>query len=881
MRGSEIRRAFVEFFVERGHVQVPSSSLIPSDPTVLLTTAGMQQMVPYFLGLERPPAQRLVSIQKCFRTVDIDEVGDESHLTFFEMLGNFSVGDYFKAEAISWAWELLTQGFGIPAERWYPTVHPDDEFSYAYWRDVIGVPPLRIFKLQDNWWGPVGATGPNGPDSEIHYDRGAHFACGRPDCGPGCACGRFLETWNLVFMEFFKEPDGSQRPLPKKNIDTGMGLERIAMILQGVGSVFETDLFAPILEEAARLAGVRYKQNARIDRSLRVIADHARGVTFLIGDGVFPGNEGRGYVLRRVLRRAVRHGRLLGLDQPFLGTLAEVVIELFGHHYPELVEQRGRIKRVIGHEEEHFSRTLAAGMARFEALVEQLQRAGESVIPGLEAFRLYDTYGFPLELTEELARDEGLAVDRDGFISALERQRALSRAGAAGRFADTARERAALYANYSLRPTEFVGYSQLEAVARVVGILEPTKEIEVGEAGQEVELILDRTPFYGEAGGQVGDTGIIRTETGVAEVLDTTRPTPELIVHRCHLREGFIQVGQRAVALVDSDRRAAIKRNHTATHLLHAALRRLIGEHAQQAGSLVAPDRLRFDFTHLEALTPEQLWDIQRFVNERVLLDEPVVVEYKSYRDAVAEGAIALFGEKYGERVRVVSIPSVSKELCGGTHVERTGEIGLFVITDESSVASGVRRVEAITGMRSAEFVWELLRIAQEVAQRLHVPMTDLPVEVAQLQEAVRQARREADRLQTELALERVTPLVQQASSVDGLKILSARVEAPSVDALRAIGDRLRDRLGSGVVILGTAIGDRPALVAMATRDAVQRGVNAGEVIRAITPIIGGRGGGRADLAQGGGSDLTRLEEALAAARALVQQQLRARHLRG
>jgi alanyl-tRNA synthetase len=878
MRSSEIRRAFVEFFAERGHLQVPSSSLIPSDPTVLLTTAGMQQMVPYFMGLERPPAQRLVSIQKCFRTVDIDEVGDESHLTFFEMLGNFSVGDYFKAEAISWAWQLLTEGFGVAAERWYPTVHPDDEFSFRYWRDVIGVPSSRIFRLDDNWWGPVGATGPNGPDSEIHYDRGVEFGCGQLPCGLGCACGRFLETWNLVFMEYFKEADGSQRPLPKKNIDTGMGLERIAMILQGVGSVFETDLFAPILEQAARLAGVKYKQDPRIDRSLRVIADHARGVTFLIGDGVFPGNEGRGYVLRRVLRRAIRHGRLLGLDRPFLASLVDVVIELFGAHYPELVEQRERIKRVIGHEEEHFNRTLTSGMARFETLVDQLARAGESVISGVEAFRLYDTYGFPLELTEELARDVGLGVDREGFAAALEHQRAVSRAGAAGRFADTVRARAELYARYGQQPVDFVGWRQLEAEATLIGILEPTRAIEIAEAGQEVEVILDRTPFYGEAGGQVGDTGLIRTETGVADVIDTQRPTPELVVHRCHVREGFLQVGQRAVALVDRDRRAAIQRNHTATHLLHAALRRVLGEHAQQAGSLVAPDRLRFDFTHLQPLSLEQLWAIQRFVNERVLLDEPVEVEYLSYREAIADGALALFGEKYGETVRVVSVPGVSKELCGGTHVDRTGEIGLFLITDESSVASGVRRIEAITGMRSAEFTWELLRVARELSQQLHVPIAQLGAEVIQLQEALRQSRRETERLQAELATERAAQLVQQAISVDGLKVLSARVEAPSIDVLRAIGDRLRDRLGSGVVILGTAIAHRPALIAMATRDAVQRGVDAGALIRAIAPIVGGRGGGKAELAQGGGTDPTRLEEALAAAQALVQQQVRAAH---
>lgn len=874
MKSSEIRRAFIEFFAERGHVQVPSSSLIPTDPTVLLTTAGMQQMVPYFLGLERPPHTRLTSIQKCFRTVDIDEVGDESHLTFFEMLGNFSIGDYFKAEAISWAWEFLTKWLGVPAERWYPTVHPDDDFSYRYWRDEIGVPEERIFKLEDNWWGPVGATGPNGPDSEIHYDRGPEYGCGKPTCGPGCDCGRFLETWNLVFMEFYKELDGTQRPLPRKNIDTGMGLERISLILQGVGSVFETDLFYPILTEAATIAGVRYKEDARIDRSLRVIADHARGVTFLVGDGVFPSNEGRGYVLRRVLRRAVRHGRLLGIERPFLGQLADVVIELFSPYYPILVEQRERIHRVIDHEEAHFQRTLATGLARFEALVDQLQRSGERIIPGDEAFRLYDTYGFPLELTEELAREAGLGVDRVGFERALERQRELSRASV-GRFADTQRQRADLYARFSERPTEFLGYEQLQTEATVVGILGIDQTREEAEAGDQVEIVLDRTPFYGEAGGQVGDTGELRTDTGVFVVEDTQRPTPELIVHRGQVREGYLRVGQRVVALVDAERRAAIRRNHTATHLLHAALRRVLGEHALQAGSLVAPDRLRFDFAHHEAVQPDQLRTIEELVNEEIVRDLPVEVRYQPLREALSEGAIALFGEKYGEIVRVVSIDAFSKELCGGTHVSRTGEIGYFLITDETSVASGIRRIEALTGPAAVRAARQIVNLASQTAQLLHIPVERLPEQVERLQEQLRDQEREIARLSADLALERAAPLVEHAHRVDGFRVVSARIEVPSLDVLRRLGDRLRERIGSGVIILGTAIDNRPTILAMATRDAVQRGVHAGRVVQVVAPLLGGRGGGRADMAQGGGADASRLDEALAAARAEVERQLR------
>jgi alanyl-tRNA synthetase len=874
MQSSEIRRAFIEFFAERGHVQVPSSSLIPSDPTVLLTTAGMQQMVPYFLGLERPPHTRLTSIQKCFRTVDIDEVGDESHLTFFEMLGNFSIGDYFKAEAISWAWEFLTKWLGVPAERWYPTVHPDDEFSYQYWRDQIGAPTERIFKLEDNWWGPVGATGPNGPDSEIHYDRGMEYGCGRTECGPGCDCGRFLETWNLVFMEFYKEADGTQRPLPRKNIDTGMGLERISLIMQGVGSVFETDLFYPILSEAATIAGVRYKEQARVDRSLRVIADHARGVTFLVGDGVFPSNEGRGYALRRVLRRAVRHGKLLGIERPFLNQLVDVVIELFSPYYSNLNEQRERIYRVIRHEEENFQRTLSAGLSRFEALLDQLQRSGEQVLPGDEAFRLYDTCGFPLELTEELARESGFTVDRAGFERALERQRELSRASV-GRFADLQRQRAEPYAQFSERPTEFVGYDRPETTATIVGILGLSDLRQEAEAGEEIELILDRTPFYGEAGGQVGDTGEIVAETGIVTVEDTQRPTPELIVHRGRVRKGSIRVGQSVRAIVDAERRAAIRRNHTATHLLHAALRRVLGEHAVQAGSLVAPDRLRFDFSHHEAVGPEQLRRIEEMVNEQIVRDLRVEVRYLPLRDALAEGAIALFGEKYGDTVRVVSIDGFSKELCGGTHVSHTGEIGAFLITDETSVASGIRRIEAVTGLAAARLARTLIDVSEEAARRLHVAPEQLPEAIERLQQQVRDQQREIERLAADLAAARLAPLVERAARIDGFQVVSARIEVPSLDVLRRVGDRLRDAIGSGVVILGTAIENRPTILAMATPDAVQRGVHAGQVVQAVTPLLGGRGGGRPDIAQGGGADVSRLDEALAAARGEVERQLR------
>lgn len=876
MQSREIRRIFVEYFAEQGHLQVPSSSLVPvNDPTVLLTTAGMQQMTPFFLGLETPPRARMTSIQKCFRTVDIDEVGDESHLTFFEMLGNFSVGDYFKAEAISWAWDLLTGGFGIPAERLWPTVFLDDQFALEFWRDRIGIPASRIRKLgaEDNWWGPVGTTGPNGPDSEIYYDRGQEFGCGRPDCGPACDhCDRFLEIWNLVFMEFFKEGDASQRPLPRKNIDTGMGLERIAMVLQGKPSVFETDLYFPIMERAAEIAGLRYGQSARADRSLRVIGDHARAVTFLVGDGVFPGNEGRSYILRRVLRRAVRHGRLIGIEQPFLTQLATVVVELFAPFHPNLVEARTRIRDVVAHEEEHFGRTLATGIGRFDALASELQARGQAVVPGSEAFRLYDTFGFPYELTEELATDSGLTVDRTGFERAMAAQRELSRTHA--RFRGGSAERSEMYASLSGEPTVFLGYERSEAEAEIVGLLGTQAALEVAEAGDRIELLLDRTPFYGEGGGQVGDTGVLRTDTGTFLVEDTIKPAPGLIVHVGEVQEGFIRLGQRAQTRIDVVRRADVRRNHTATHLLHAALRRVIGPQVQQAGSLVAPDRLRFDFTSLEPVTPEQLQRIQELVNEEILADEPVETELTTYAEAVAEGAMALFGEKYGDIVRVVTVPGFSKELCGGTHVRDTAEIGLFVITGESSVASGVRRVEALTGRASLARALTLERAAELLQRTLHVGTDRLVEQAQELSERLRAQERELERLRLELASAGLGQVLDRAVTVDGVRVLATEVSAPAREALLQIGDRLRDQLGSGVVVLGSVIGEQPVLVAMVTKDLVQRGLHAGKIMQEITPVVGGRGGGRPELAQGGGKEASQLGAALLAARNVVERQV-------
>ena len=874
MKSDEIRRVFSEFFVERDHVVVPSSPLVPrNDPTVLLTTAGMQQMTPYFLGLETPPNNRMTSIQKCFRTVDIDEVGDESHLTFFEMLGNFSVGDYFKGEAISWAWELLTSVFNVPQERWHATVHLVDDFSHDYWRNAIGFPEdhLRALGDEHNWWGPVGNTGPNGPDSEIYYDLGPQFGCGRPDCGPTCAhCSRFLETWNLVFMEYFKERDGSQRPLPRRNIDTGMGLERIAMILQDKPSVYETDLYFPIVERAAELAGVHYRDSNQIDRSLRVIADHARAVTFLVADGVLPGNEGRGYVLRRILRRAIRHGRLLGLEQAFMVKLVDVVIEMFARHYPDLNVSRRRIELIVAHDEEHFGRTLSAGISRFESLATDLRSRGESEISGADAFRLYDTYGFPLELTDELAQDEGFTVDRAGFDESMEVQREHSRA-TAGKFAGTSAERTSIYAELAEQSVQFVGYetTTIEGAA-IVAIIGTSELADTVEAGDHAEIILEATPFYAESGGQVGDTGLIRSATGTFRVDDTQRPAQGLIVHRGMVVEGFLQVGTRANATVDDNRRADIRRNHTATHLLHAALHRVLGEHARQAGSLVSPDRLRFDFTSIEAVGDERIEAIERIVNEEILANETVLTTLMDYADAMETGAMALFGEKYGDVVRVVSVPGFSQELCGGTHVHRTGDIGLFFVTAESSVASGIRRIEAVTGRRSLERSLGYKSSAERLSRALHVPAEEIFFAVVEQTDRLRSAERENEQLRVDLASARLSGNALEIETANGIKFIVTRVEAPSRDALLKIGDRLRDQIGSGVVVLGAVLDEQPALIAMVTKDVVPLGFDAGKLIRSIAPIVDGRGGGRAESAQGGGTNAGRLDDALAAARSAI-----------
>lgn len=878
MDSRQIRKTFTDFFVSKGHVSMPSSSLIPhNDPTVLLTTAGMQQMTPFFLGLEEPPGPRLTSIQKCFRAVgkddDVLEVGDDTHLTFFEMLGNFSVGDYFKDGAIDLAWELVTGPFAIDPEAIWITVHPDDDFARDYWRDTIGIPARKIQDDPGNFWGPVGDTGPCGPNTEIYFDLDYHYR-GDDGCGPMSEDEhRYVEFWNLVFMEFFQESDGSQRQLQMQNVDTGMGLERIALVLQGKRSIYETDLFQPLIQRTAEIAGVTYGESRQVDQALRVIADHARGVTFLVADGVLPGNEGRGYVLRRILRRAIQKARTIGVEDAFLAQITDVVVERYSEQYPELRARQRQIQRVIDHEEQSFSQTLTQGIGRFETLLADLQDRGEKIIPGEEAFRLHDTFGFPIDMTIELASSAGVEVDVDGFRRELQEQRERSRAELSA-FADESRKRAPLYAQVGRGHSRFVGYEALESQTTIFALLGVDAILESAEAGESIEVVLAETPFYGESGGQVGDTGEIVTSTGRIRVNDTQRPTPELIVHRGEVTEGFVEHGQTANAVVDADRRRAIMRNHTATHLVHRALREVLGEGTQQAGSLVAPDRLRFDFTSHEPLGADGLRRVMEIANDEVLADKSVRVTYESYDDAVGRGAMALFGEKYGDAVRVVEIPGYSVELCGGTHVVHTGEIGPIVILSESSIGSGVRRIEALTGDAALHYLFDLHRQATDLAHALRVPSNQIFKSVVELRQELRERDRQIEQLRLELALSDLDQLLSQTTQVNGTAVLATRLDVPDRDTMLRVGDRLRDRLQSGVIVLASAINDQPALLAMVTKDQTERGLHAGKIIQEIAPIVGGRGGGRPELAQGGGREIGKLDQALASVTDVVKKQV-------
>lgn len=876
LTSAEVRSRYLDFFASKGHVKVPSSSLVPrNDPTVLLTTAGMQQMIPYFLGRETPPAQRLTSAQKCFRTTDIDKVGNERTLTFFEMLGNFSVGDYFKREAVGFAWEFLTQVIGLPADRLHPTVHPEDDEAPLYWHEVAGFPDEAITRLEDNWWGPPGASGPCGPDSEIYYDRGIEHGCGRADCRPGCECERFLEIWNLVFMQYYQDLDGTRTPLPRKNIDTGMGLERLTMVIQGKESVFDTDMFRTVIDHFAALAGTSYGSDPRTDTSLRVIADHARALVFLAADGVLPSNEGRGYIFRRILRRAVRHGKLLGLDKPFLSMAADVVIAQMGDHYTELRQQQARIVEILNVEERKFGQTLSTGLALLNDLLADLRERHQSVIPGEEAFKLYDTHGFPVELTEEIAAEQGFTIDSASFEQAMQRQQERSRAGAANTFAQSQDDRALTEILQRVGPTNFTGYKGITGTGKVVGLIVNGEEVENISAPQQALLILDATPFYAESGGQIGDQGDIIGSVGVFKVQDTRRPIKGLIVHYGTLTEGHLRVSEEVQCDVVQQRREDTMRNHSATHLLHKALRDMFGTQVEQRGSLVEPERLRFDFTCPRPLTSDDLAQLDAQINRWIRADFTVYTNIMPLKDAMETGAMALFGEKYDELVRVVSMGS-STELCGGTHCVSTGQIGIYVTVQEASVAAGIRRIEALTGRAAEAYLRQRSTMVDTLASKLQVPTDGLVARVEQLLQELAQARRQVAQFQRDAALRQAEEVVERAQRIAGVPVVATTVAVPDDKVLREMGDMVRSKMEQpGVVVLASSFDERIGIQVSVDAALTKRGLHAGKLASLVGERLGGKGGGRPESAQGGGKNRAELGAALDLVPRFVRENLK------
>ncbi|MGN7380618.1 alanine--tRNA ligase [Paenibacillus sp. SAFN-117] len=863
MKASEIRQKWLDFFAEKGHKIEPSSPLVPhNDPSLLWINAGMAPLKPYFDGRVKPENPRIANAQKCIRTNDIENVGKtRRHHTFFEMLGNFSIGDYFKVEAITWAWEFLTdpKWIGFDPERLSVTVYPEDQEAFDLWKNKIGLPEERIYKVEDNFW-DIG-EGPCGPCTEIFYDRGdAYGDLSDPECWPGGENERFLEVWNLVFSQFNHNKDGSYTPLPNKNIDTGAGLERFASILQNVDSNFDTDLFVPIIEQISEIAGVRYKDNEEQDVALKVIADHIRTVVFAVGDGVLPSNEGRGYVIRRLLRRAVRYGKVLRINQPFLYRLVPVVGKVMGVYYNEVTDKAEFIDKVIRTEEERFHETLSDGLAILAGLADKAKQDGSGRIGGADAFKLYDTYGFPLDLTEDFAQEHGLDVDREGFEQAMEAQR--ERARAARQDNDSMKVQGGPLADFTDK-SEFVGYNELVTTAKVIAIVREGQMAEEANEGDICQVVLDRTPFYAESGGQISDTGMLTGAQAKAKVEDVSKAPHGQHVMTVKVEQGTLRAGDTVEAVVDRIKRDDIIKNHTATHLLHQALKDVLGEHVNQAGSLVAPERLRFDFSHFGGISPEELQDIEVRVNRQIWNRTGLDISLMPIAEAKAMGAMALFGEKYGDIVRVVRIGDYSIELCGGCHVGSTAEIGLFKIVSESGIGSGVRRVEAVTGRYAYEYLEQQLDLLRQSAAMLKSGISDVPRRIDSMLGQVRELNKEIESLRGKLSHLEAGSLTDRLQEVDGVPVLASRVDAGDMDSLRTIVDELKTKLESGIIVLGAAVDGKVNLVAAVTPDLVGKGYHAGKIVKEAAAICGGGGGGRPDMAQAGGKDPSKLEEAI------------------
>ena len=873
---NEIREEFLKFFESKDHLRLPSFPLVPrNDNSLLLINSGMAPMKAYFTGQEIPPSKRVTTCQKCIRTGDIDNVGKTArHGTFFEMLGDFSFGDYFKNEIVPWSWEFVTKVLEIPEDRLYVTIYEEDDETGKIWHDVVGLPWDRIVKLgkEDNFW--EHGTGPCGPCTEIYYDRGPEYGCDSPTCGVGCDCDRYMEFWNLVLTQFNAEEDGTYTELAMKNVDTGMGLERMATIMQGVDSIFDVDTVKSIRDAVCAKAGVEYGKDHKTDVSVRVITDHIRSVTMMTADGVLPSNEGRGYVLRRLLRRAARHGKLLGIEGEFLAELSKSVIACSGEAYPELVEKQDYIFKILSIEENSFYKTIDKGMEILKADMEEMKAAGEKVMSGEKSFRLYDTYGFPVDLTKEILAEEGMEIDEDAFTAEMKAQKERARSARA-----KSNYMGAAETVYNELPVEletaFAGYDVYDvANAKIVALVANEAVAETAQAGDTVAIFLDRTPFYAESGGQVGDQGVIKTETGVVKVTNCVKVVGGKIAHMGEVTEGLVQVGEMACASIDVELRMASSRNHSATHLLHKALRTVLGTHVEQAGSYVSAERLRFDFTHFAAMTADEIKEVERLVNDAIFASYDVHTDEMSIDEARNRGAMALFGEKYGEVVRVVDMGGYSIELCGGAHLKNTAQVGSFKILSENGVAAGVRRIEAVTGKEALKHYQAQEDEIKEICRLVKSTPDKLLARLEQLLAEQKETAKELEKLKAKMAGGAADEMLNSKVEIGGVAVLAAEVKDMDGNALRTMGDQLKQKLGSGVVVLASGKDGKVNLMAMATDDVVKKGVHAGNIIKAAAAVCGGGGGGRPNMAQAGGKDASKIEDALEKAKAMVAEQL-------
>lgn len=873
---NEIRKEFLDFFNEKEHLVVPSFSLVPkNDKSLLLINAGMAPLKPYFTGSQEPPKRRMATCQKCVRTGDIENVGKTArHATFFEMLGNFSFGDYFKKEAIEWAWEFMTERMGIPEDKLWVSVYYEDDEAYEIWNRHIGIKPERIVKLgkEDNFWELE--VGPCGPCSEIYVDRGEKYGCGKESCKPGCDCDRYVEVWNLVFSQFDKDEEGNYNPVPHPNIDTGMGLERIAAVMQDAGSIFDTDVIKSLRQKVEEVSKSSYGQNEKTDMSIRVITDHIRAATFLVSDGVLPSNEGRGYILRRLIRRAARHGKLLGIENDFLNALAATVVELWGEAYPDLIDRLPQVQKIIKVEEEKFQETIDQGISILNEYIKDMKDNDEKVLKGKSAFKLYDTYGFPLDLTKEIIEEHGLAVDETGFNSEMEKQR--ERARKAREEGDNqAWSKDSQLSIDSTLNTEFVGYTETSFNSKIIAVLKDEDTTEALNLNEKGIILLDKTPFYPEGGGQVGDTGILRGNEFIAKVTDTKKNSIGQILHFVEIVEGTLKDGAEVLAEIDKTERLSTARNHSVTHLLHKALKEVLGDHVNQAGSLVMPDRLRFDFTHFEALKREELDRIEEIVNDKIFEGLEVRAIETTLDDARRQGAAALFDEKYGDVVRLVKMGDYSKELCGGTHVSNSSQIGIFKIISESGIASGVRRIEAITGKKAYEEFVQMDMQILKMADILKTNKRDVTNRVQQIADEAKNLEKELEKLKSDLAMSKLDDIINDSFEVNGIKVISKRIDGMDMNSLRQLGDKTRDSINSVVVVFGSVLEDKVSFVAMATKDLVSKGIHAGNIIREVAKVTGGGGGGRPDMAQAGGKDPAKIDDALSIVKDIVLSQLK------